>query len=416
MQAEIITIGDELLIGMTLDTNSAWIGQELTNLGINVYQITSISDNKEHILQAIDSAMNRSDIVLVTGGLGPTSDDITKETIADYFGSDLIVSESALEYINRLLSVRGLEMNENNRKQAMVPEKCEVLPNNRGTAPGMLFKKNTKILVSMPGVPYEMKDIMARHVLPYLNNNFSNGVIKYRLVMVYGTFEAKLAEILEPFEKQLPDNISLAYLPTSGIIKLRLTARGNNESVLKNQIERQIELLQQTIPEFIYGYDGELPEQSLGSLLRENNKTISIAESCTGGNVSRMITGVPGSSAYLIGSVVAYHNEIKIRELNVAADSIHLNGAVSREVALQMAEGIRKRFYSNFSVSITGIAGPDGGSKDKPVGTVWIAACSESQSVAQKFSFGSSREQNIRRASLAAINMLRKLIISETKS
>lgn len=416
MQAEIITIGDELLIGMTIDTNSAWMGQELTNLGIKVYQITSISDNKDHILEAIDLAMNRSDIVLVTGGLGPTGDDITKETLADYFDSDLIVNNTVMEYIQNLLSVRGLEMNENNRRQAMVPSACEILPNGRGTAPGMLFKKDKKILVAMPGVPYEMKDIMTNQLLPYLNNNFSKEVITYRLVMVYGTFEAKLAEILEPFEKQLPENITLAYLPTSGIIKLRLTARGENESVLSRQIEQQIELLQKMIPEFIYGYDGELLEQCIGRLLKVSNKTIAIAESCTGGNITSMITAVPGSSAYLIGSIVAYHNDIKTSELNVLPDIIDDKGAVSREVAISMAEGIRKRFSSDYSVSTTGIAGPDGGTKEKPVGTVWVAVSSESGSIALKFNLGTIREHNIRRASLAALNMLRKQIITDINS
>ncbi len=416
MQAEIITIGDELLIGMTVDTNSAWIGQELTNIGIKVYQITSISDKKDHILKAIDSAINRSDIVLVTGGLGPTSDDITKETLAEYFDSELILDDSVLQYISNLLSERGLELNENNRKQAMVPSSCKVLPNGRGTAPGMLFQKDSKILVSMPGVPYEMKDIMTNQLIPYLNNHFSKGVIIYRLVMVYGTFEAKLAEILEPFEKQLPENITLAYLPTAGIIKLRLTARGSSKSILDKQIEQEIELLQRAIPQFIYAYDGETLEQCVGRLLKERNKTLSIAESCTGGNISHMITGVPGSSAYLIGSIVAYHNDIKISELNVLPDIIDSKGAVSSEVAILMAEGIRKRFSSDFSVATTGIAGPDGGTKDKPVGTVWIAVSSESGSFSLKFNFGGIREHNIRRASLAALNMLRKQIINDLSS
>jgi nicotinamide-nucleotide amidase len=416
MQAEIITIGDELLIGMTVDTNSAWMGQELTNIGIKVYQVTSISDNREHILEAIDQAMSRSDLVLVTGGLGPTSDDITKETIAEYFDNELVVSDDALRSIKKLISARGLEMNENNRKQALVPAGCEVLPNAKGTAPGMLFHKEDKILVSMPGVPYEMKDIMNTSLIPYLKNNFSKNIITYRLIMIYGTFEAKLSEILEPFENQLPESITLAYLPTAGIIKLRLTGRGSDKSMVDNQLNEQVEKLKSIIPEYIYGFDGELLEECVGKLLLASDKTLSIAESCTGGSISRMIIGVPGSSAYMMGAIVAYNNSIKSNELNVSSELIDKMGAVSKDVAIAMAEGIRRKFASDYSVATTGIAGPDGGTEVKPVGTVWVAVSSKNRSLAMKFNFGNIREHNIRRSSLVALNMLRTLIIKEINS
>jgi len=411
MLAEIITIGDELLMGLTVDTNSAWMGQFLTSFGFKIHQQTTISDNREDILAAINNSINRVDLVLVTGGLGPTSDDITKETIAEYFDSKLIKNEFVYSYIEEILNLRGLEMNDNNRRQAMVPDICTVLPNGKGTAPGMLFEKEGSVLISMPGVPYEMKDIMENHVAPYIKNNFNKEIIRYRLIMVYGTFEAKLAEVLEPFEDQLPSNISLAYLPTAGIIKLRLTATGNKESDLDKALDRQIELLQEAIPDSIYGYDGEMLEETVGKLLVSADATVSLAESCTGGAVSHMLSSVPGSSSYLRGSVVAYHNDIKINELNVARETIETYGAVSKETALSMAEGIRKKYNTTFAVSVTGVAGPDGGTAEKPVGTTWIAVSSKDKTIALKKSFGTKREHNVRRSSLAALDMLRRVII-----
>ncbi|MEZ5000206.1 MAG: competence/damage-inducible protein A [Bacteroidales bacterium] len=413
MQAEIITIGDELLIGMTVDTNSAWIATELTGIGFKVYQITSISDSKEHILNALDEALSRSELVLVTGGLGPTSDDITKETIAEYFDSRLVTNKQVLDNISGFLKNRGLEMNDNNRRQALVPEKCTVLPNKAGTAPGMLFERDGHIMVSMPGVPYEMKHIMEQQVIPYVKNYFKREAISYRLVMTYGTFEAKLAEILEEFEKELPGDIKLAYLPTAGIIKLRLTATAPTENEALKKIDFQIDKLEKIIPEFIYGYDGITLEESTGQLLKKNGLTVSLAESCTGGNISRMVTSVPGSSGYFTGSVVAYDNKIKISELGVSEKVIEKYGAVSEQVAAMMAEGIRQRFGTEYGLATTGVAGPGGGTDDKPVGTVWIAVSSEKGIMARKFNTGQQRETNIRRSSLAALNMLRLQIMDD---
>ena len=415
MQAEIITIGDELLIGMTVDTNSAWMATELTGIGFKVYQITSISDNKEHILKAIDESLSRSELVLVTGGLGPTSDDITKQTLAGYFKSSLVTNNQVLDNISGFLQNRGLEMNENNRRQALVPEKCTVLPNSAGTAPGMLFEKEGHILVSMPGVPYELKHIMEEQVIPYVKNHFKREAISYRLVMTYGTFEAKLAEILEEFENELPTDIKLAYLPTAGIIKLRLTAAAPTETIALERINLQIAKLEKIIPQFIYGYDGISLEERIGQLLKEMGVTVSVAESCTGGNISRMITSVPGSSEYFTGSIVAYDNSVKISELGVNEKTIEKYGAVSEQVAAMMADGVRQRFGTGYGIATTGVAGPGGGTIDKPVGTVWIAVSSEAGITAKKFNTGQQRETNIRRSSLAALNMLRLQIMKDQK-
>lgn len=413
MQAEIISIGDELLIGMTVDSNSAWMGRELTYLGIEVYQITSISDNREHIIKAVDESLKRSDLVLVTGGLGPTSDDITKKTLGEYFDMELVRDDGVLDNIKKLLSNRGLDLNENNIRQAEVPSGCRVLENRLGTAPGMWFEKNGRVLVSMPGVPYEMEYIMENHVIPGIIDHFNRPYIKYRLVMTYGTFEAHLAEILEDFEREMPKSVRLAYLPTSGIIKLRLTARGEGEAETDRILDEQIARLQKIIPEYIYGFDGVSLEEATGKILREKKLTVSFAESCTGGNVSRMITGIPGSSDYFTGSVIAYANSIKIKELGINNRDLDSYGAVSKEVALQMAQGIREKYNTDYGVSTTGIAGPGGGTDEKPVGTVWIAVSSKHGSHAEKHNYAFTRTNNIRRASLAAINLLRKRVEDE---
>ncbi len=413
MQAEIISIGDEILIGMTVDSNAAWMGSELTNIGIEVYQMTSISDKREHILKVLDESLERSELVLITGGLGPTSDDITKKTLAEYFNTRLVQDDSVLENIERFMKNRGLHMNENNIRQAEVPEGCRVLSNELGTAPGMWFEKNGKVLISMPGVPYEMKYIMSTHVIPGIKEYFRRPFIKYRLVMTYGTFEAHLAEILENFETEMPDSVRLAYLPTSGIIKLRLTGRGEDEAKTDKVLGEHIDKLYNIIPEYIYGLDGISLEEATGHILRDNKLTVGIAESCTGGNISRMITSIPGSSDYFAGSVIAYSNRLKIDDLGVSRGDLELYGAVSKKVALQMAKGIRKKYNTDYGISTTGIAGPGGGTDEKPVGTVWIAVSSRYGSQAEKHSFAFTRSNNIRRASLAALNLLRKTVMEE---
>ena len=413
MKAAIITIGDELLIGQTIDTNSAWIGAELSKSGFDVFRITSIHDKREDILNSLEEMRGKADVVLITGGLGPTSDDITKQTLAEYFNSRLVTNADALEMISSMLQKRNFPMNENNRRQAEVPESCIVLKNGAGTAPGMWFEKDGTIFISMPGVPNEMKYIMNEHVLPELNKRFISQVIIHRNIMTYGTFEARLAEILTDFESALPSNIKLAYLPSSGVIKLRLTGTGNEYKPLEEKMNRQVQILYKTIPELIYAENEESLEFVIGRLLTEKKCSLSTAESCTGGEIAHLITSIPGSSNYYKGSVIAYHNSVKKDLLGVSEESISRYGAVSEEVVKEMAAGSRARFNTDFSVATSGIAGPDGGTDLKPVGTFWMAVASENGIVAEKRVFGNDRITNIKRFSLAALNLLRLQIIKQ---
>ena len=413
MRAEIITIGDELLIGQTIDTNSAWIGAELSKLGFDVYRITSVSDRREEILKVLTEVTGRSDVILITGGLGPTSDDITKHTLCEFFETKLVTDPVVSSMISGMMLRRNYPVNENNRKQAEVPESCRVLYNETGTAPGMWFEKGGSVFISMPGVPLEMKHIMTVHVLPELGKRYDSQKIIHKNIMTYGTLEAKLAEILTGFEAGLPDFIKLAYLPSYGIIKLRLTAKGPQGTELENEIREQTDKLYKIIPGLIYGEDEETLEMVAGRLLRESNTTLSAAESCTGGYISHLITSVPGSSDYFKGTVIAYDNSVKTSLLKVNENIINRYGAVSREVSQAMAAGIKELLSTDYSVAVTGVAGPGGGGDEKPVGTVWISVASPENLTTEKFVFGSDRMLNIRRSSLAALNLLRKQIINE---
>lgn len=412
MKAAIITIGDELLIGQTVDTNSAWMGAELSRHGFDVFRITSIHDRKGDIICALDDAGKEADVVLLTGGLGPTSDDITKQTLAEYFATRLVMNKEVLSMIEDMMGRRNFKMNENNRRQAEVPESCTVLKNGAGTAPGMWFEKDGTIYISMPGVPLEMKYIMNEHVLPALNKRFTSQVIIHRNIMTYGTFEARLAEILTEFEAALPGNIKLAYLPSSGVIKLRLSGTGNNYESVDASVSEQVALLYKTIPDLIYGENEELLEMVIGNLLRSKKWSVSTAESCTGGEIAHLITTVPGSSDYYSGSVIAYDNIIKMQLLGVREESVNKFGAVSEVVVKEMAEGARKLFNTGFAVATSGIAGPAGGTDEKPVGTLWMAVASGNGTVAEKRIFGNDRISNIKRFSNAALNLLRLQIIS----
>ncbi len=409
---EIITIGDEILIGQTVDTNSAWMGNELNLMGIRINRITSISDNKDEIISSLDEALSRVDVVLMTGGLGPTSDDITKGTLAGYFGEKLVMDIEVLENVTERLRRRNLQMNENNRRQALVPDNCKVLRNLTGTAPGMLFEKNGKIVISMPGVPYEMKHIMKEHVLPLLADRLPGGVIVHKNIMTYGIAEAMLAERLETFENELPGEIRLAYLPAYGVIKLRLTAAGSDEKKIRESVKEQVAKLYEIIPDVIYGEDEVMLEEVVGKLLNDNNLTVATAESCTGGKIASLITSVPGSSGWFRGSVVAYDNSIKTGVLGVSKETLRLYGAVSAETAGEMARGARHLMSTDYAVAVTGIAGPTGGSADKPVGTVWIAIDSERGLLTEKQIFADNRQINISRSSYGALNLLRKQIVS----
>ena len=414
MKAEIITIGDELLIGQTIDTNSAWMGAELSLSGFDIIRKTSIHDIREDIINALrDASLRGTDVVLITGGLGPTSDDITKPALCEFFNTRLMMNTMVLGMVEKMMLRRNFPMNENNRKQAEVPESCRVLTNAAGTAPGMWFEKEKTLFISMPGVPAEMKYIMNEHVLPELKKRFMSQVIIHRNIMTYGFPEARLAEVLTGFEAQLPASVKLAYLPSWGIIKLRLTATGNNKKVVANSIETQVSNLYKIIPELIYGENEDSLEAVIGKLLTAKKKTLCTAESCTGGNIAHLITSVPGSSKYFRGSVIAYDNSVKENILNVDSDIINTCGAVSEKVVRKMAEASRVLLKADYSVATSGIAGPDGGTEKKPVGTIWIAVASPSATIAEKHTFGTDRIINIKRFSMAALNMLRKQIISD---
>ncbi len=416
MQTEIITIGDELLIGQVVDTNSAWMAGKLNEAGIDVIRITTIGDEREEIMTALDEARKRAGIILITGGIGPTPDDITKETLAAYFNCRMVVNQKILQEIERFLKSRSIPMNEQNRKQAEVPEKTELLSNQHGTAAGMWFEEQDIIFVSMPGVPHEMKALMEHEIIPRLKTRYHLPPILHRTILTYGTFEAKLAEILSDFEKNLDSSIKLAYLPSNGVIRLRFTMHGSHEKEMERILDREIKKLYRIIPQYIFGTEEDTLEKIVGELLIKRKATLSIAESCTGGNLSRRITSMPGSSVYFTGSVVAYSNDIKLNVLNINLKSLTDHGSVSREVAEEMAAGVREHFKTDYSISTTGIAGPDGGTAEKPVGLVWIAVASGEKVISHKFLFGGNRERNIERASLTALNMLRMVLLKADES
>lgn len=413
MIAEIITIGDELLIGQTVDTNSAWMGAELSRAGFDILRRLSVHDRREDILYALENVSRNTDVVLITGGLGPTSDDITKQTLCEFFGTELIVDQEVLSMLTEMMARRYIGLNENNRKQAEVPASCRVLTNAKGTAPGMWFEKGNRIFVSMPGVPFEMKYIMSTHVIPELNKRFRTQVIIHRNIMTFGTYEARLAELLTDFEASLPGNVRLAYLPSFGVIKLRLTGIGKDEDTLTRTLDKQVSELHRYIHEYIFAEEETSLEAVVGALLREKKATLSAAESCTGGRISQMITSIPGSSDYFRGSVIAYHNSIKSSLLGVNPETLDKYGAVSEEVAAQMAEGVRKATGTDFSVAVTGIAGPGGGTPLKPVGTVCIGVSSPTRTITMKYVFGNERLINIDRFATSALNLLRLQIISQ---
>lgn len=406
MKAEIITIGDEILIGQTIDTNSAWVGAELSRAGFDVHRRTSVHDNHSDIITALGNVDRRSDVVIITGGLGPTSDDITKPALCEFFNTRLVTNTEVLGMIEEMFRRRGYPMNENNRRQADVPESCMILKNRAGTAPGMWFEEEGIIFISLPGVPAEMKHIMTEHVLPLLKKRFTSQVIIHRTIMTYGTFEAKLAETLAGFEAALPGEIKLAYLPSYGVIKLRLTATGRNGDMLAASIEEQVKKLHGIIHDLIFSDNEETLEMVAGRLLKASDKSVSTAESCTGGRIASLITSVPGSSSYFNGSVVAYNNNVKTTLLGVPENLITEKGAVSREVVECMAKGARRLLNTDFAVATSGIAGPDGGTPDKPVGTIWTAVASERGTSAEKHLYTGDRSANIERFSVAALNLL----------
>ncbi|MDF1517933.1 MAG: competence/damage-inducible protein A [Lutibacter sp.] len=412
MQAEIITIGDEILIGQILDSNSKWIATELNKIGVSVYQITSIQDDKQHILKAIKEAQSNADIVIITGGLGPTKDDITKLTLVEYFNDFLVLNEEISSHIQQLFAKINYPFTEVNRNQALVPSACIPLKNEFGTAPGMWFYQNDKVVVSLPGVPFEMIGLMSQSVLPKLQATYNLPFILHKTMITYGMGESMLAEKIEDWETNLPSFVRLAYLPSFGTVRLRLSAKGATPEMLETAIVREMEKLAKLIPEIIVGFDeNETIEAVIGQLLIEKKQTLAVAESCTGGNIAKIITSVPGASNYFVGGIVAYNKMIKIKELQVDEKTIAENTIVSAQVAEAMAKGIQQKYQTDYAISTTGNAGPTADETDKTVGTVFIAIATPTTVFSEEFFFGKPREKVIGRASNKALELLRKEIL-----
>lgn len=412
MLAEIITIGDEILIGQILDTNSKWIASELNKIGVSIYQITSIQDDKEHILKALNEAQFNADIVIITGGLGPTKDDITKLTLAEYFNDELILNEEIVEQIKEMFAKINYPFTELNKKQALLPSKCIPLINHVGTAPGMWFENEGKVVISLPGVPFEMKSLMQKSVLPKIQKTFKLPYILHKTILTYGMGESMVAERIENWENQLPSFIKLAYLPSFGNVRLRLSAKGLNEEILKNEMNFQVEKLSDLISDIIVGFDeDETIEVVIGRLLKENKQTLAIAESCTGGSIAKRITAIPGASNYFIGGVIAYNINIKINELGVGKQLIEEFSVVSCEIVEAMAKGIQQKYQTSYAIATTGNAGPTTDVTDTSVGTVFIGIATPTGVFSEEYFFGKPREKVIERATNKALELLRKEIL-----
>lgn len=406
MNCEIITIGDELLIGQVIDTNSAWMAARLNEIGVRVKQITSVSDEPGHITEALNAARKRADVILMTGGLGPTRDDLTKETLCKYFNSELQEDKRVVEDLTKYFISRGRELTEVNRKQAELPLKCKPIYNMHGTAPGMWFEDAGKIFVSMPGVPYEMKAMMEEWVIPDIATTFSLPKVFHYTIITTGVGESFLADIISDWEDQLPEFIKLAYLPSIAMVKLRLSCYGATpEKEAKLLLEA--DKVKALINKYIYGYNNDTPESVIGDLLVGRKETLAIAESCTGGYLSHLVTSIPGCSSYYIGSTISYANEVKSRFLGVDPAVIDSEGAVSEAVAKAMALGVKEKLGTTWALSTTGIAGPGGGTDSKPVGTVWIGIAGPGVVAARKYQFGNNRLRNIQATAVYAFRILR---------
>ncbi|MGE5108983.1 MAG: competence/damage-inducible protein A [Sphingobacteriales bacterium] len=410
----IITIGDELLIGQTIDTNSAWMAQQLNKIGVWVKRRVAVGDVWDEIWTALNEESKYSEIILITGGLGPTADDITKPLLCEYFGGKMVVSEVALQNVKDIFSKLNRPIIERNLKQAEVPDVCTVLNNKRGTAPGMWFERGGKIYVSMPGVPHEMKGMMLDYVLPKLPALFNLPVVYHQTLLTAGQGESFLAEMVKDLETNLPDNIKLAYLPNYGMVRLRLTGKGNNKEAVENEVNEKFEQLKSLVKEFMVTDTDEPMELIVGKILRNRNKTMSTAESCTGGAIASLITSIAGSSDYFKGSIVSYANEVKENLLHVSHDTLQTVGAVSEETVRQMVKGALTQLKTDFAIATSGIMGPGGGNKEKPVGMVWVAVGNKKKVITQKFQWRFDRERNTDLTVQNALNMLRKFILAES--
>ncbi len=408
----IITIGDELLIGQVVDTNSAWMAQQLNKAGIRVKRRVAVGDVWDEIWQALDEEAAQADVVLITGGLGPTADDITKPLLCKYFDGKLVTDEAALKNVEYLFEkVFKRELTQRNIKQAEVPDVCTVLHNKRGTAPGMLFDKSGTFFVSMPGVPYEMQGMMTDDVIPFLRAKFSINHIAHRTLLTFGIGESSLADLIQEFEEALPPGIKLAYLPNYGMVRLRLTANASGGAEIEKLVEEKFERLQALVKPYLVTNEDEPMEKVLGKLLLQKNKKLSTAESCTGGYIAHLLTSISGSSGFYDGSVVSYSNNVKKDVLAVKDDTLRAEGAVSEAVVLEMVRGVLQTIKTDYAIAVSGIMGPDGGSEEKPVGSVWIAVGDAQKQKAKKFHFRFNRQRNIQLTALNALNMMREFIL-----
>jgi nicotinamide-nucleotide amidase len=407
VKAEIIAIGDELLYGQIMDTNSHWISQELDAVGVRVVRKTTVGDNRIDILTAFEEASKRADLILITGGLGPTQDDLTKPLLAEFFGCEIVEVPEAVAAVSSYFLRRGREMTPLNILQGHLPSCCTYIPNEVGTAPGMWFEQKGCYWMSMPGVPHEMKKLVKDFVLTKLAEIFELPVIYHKLIKTAGIGESWLADLIKDWENALPPHIRLAYLPSLGHVKLRLTAFGTNKEQLQQEVAMQIQVVLPQIEKYVYGYDDETLETAIGKLLKNAGKTLALAESCSGGYVSHLITTVPGSSAYFQGAVVPYHNDFKERILGVKSETLSAHGAVSEATVAEMAEGVRQLFNADYGLASSGIAGPDGGTTDKPVGTVWISCAGPEGVETRKLQLTQDRMLNIQLTGVAVLNLFR---------
>lgn len=414
MKAEIITIGDEILIGQTVDTNSAFIGKTLNRAGFIVNRINSISDDASEIVGCLRESLQRVQIVIITGGLGPTKDDLTKHTLSEFFDMPLVLNTEVLERVESFFRKLDRPILDVNRNQALLPDKCKVLPNQKGTASGMWFDWEDAVIISLPGVPYEMEHLMELQVVPKLKMRFKPDTIVHKTIMTQGIGESFLAEIIASWENSLSnDGIKLAYLPSPGMVKLRLSAYGGDEHERRRQIDGYASELYSLIPDYIFGEEDEQLEHVIGKLLTQSNKTLATAESCTGGNIDRLITSVPGSSNYFKGSVVAYSNFAKQQFLGIDQSDLDKFGAESAEIVEKMALNAMQLFQADYAVATSGFAGPGGGKDEVPVGTIFYAIASEKGVRSYKQKFGSDRIRNIERSTLAVLNLLRKELLKD---
>ncbi len=413
--ASIITIGDELLIGQVIDTNSAWIAQELNKMGILIKHRVAVGDVWDDIKKALDDESREASLIVITGGLGPTADDITKPLLCDYFGGKMVVHEPTLKHITNIFeNVLKRPMIERNAKQAEVPDVCTVLMNERGTAPGMLFKKEGTVFVSLPGVPHEMKWLMTNKVLPLVPEWFQTGFIEHRTLLTAGVGESFLADMIQDIEEALPAHIKLAYLPNYGMVRLRLTAFGADQSILQQEIDQQFQLFKEKVQEYLVIDEDLSMELVVARILKKNGKTLATAESCTGGYIAHLMTAHPGSSSYFTGSVVCYDNRIKQEILNVPAETLQTVGAVSEDTVVRMARAVQQLMKTDYAIAVSGIMGPDGATAEKPVGMVWVAIANREKTIAKLFNFRFDRRRNIELTATNALNLLRIFINENT--